>query len=123
HIAGTNGLLRIGRINRAWLIEAPCPGRTGRAFQRAFALRELLERELGIYGAYAVGVDTGLDGIARDRGQVRTLLDIAGTDRPFRIAWFGVAGGGRTGCKFLPAEIILCQGGTHVAQSGNSHDE
>jgi hypothetical protein len=26
HIAGTNGFLGIGRINRAWLIEAPRPG-------------------------------------------------------------------------------------------------
>src|SRR6266511_1520251 len=33
HIAGTNGFLRIGGVNRARLVEAPGPGRTGRAFQ------------------------------------------------------------------------------------------
>src|SRR5262245_63372656 len=71
HVAGTNGFLRIGRVNCAWLVEAPGPGRARRAFQRAFALRELLERELGIHGAYAIGVGAGLGGIARDRGQVR----------------------------------------------------
>ncbi len=54
HIAGTNGFLRIGGVNRARLVEAPGPGRTGRAFQRAFGLSELLERELGIHGAYAI---------------------------------------------------------------------
>jgi hypothetical protein len=27
HIAGTNGFLRIGRVNCAWLVEAPGPGR------------------------------------------------------------------------------------------------
>jgi hypothetical protein len=51
---------RIGGVNRARLVEAPGPGRTGRAFQRAFALRELLERELGIHGAYAIAVGAGL---------------------------------------------------------------
>jgi hypothetical protein len=103
--------------------EAPRPGRTGRAFQRAFALRELLERELGVHGAYAIGVDAGLNGIARDRSQVRAVLDIAGADRHFRIAWLWDARGGRTECKLLLAEIILCPGRRRIAQSGNSHDE
>src|SRR5262249_57095390 len=86
HIAGRNGFLRIGGVNRTRLIEAPGPGRTGRAFQRAFALRELLERELGIHGAYALGVGAGLYGIARDRGQVLAVLDIAGANCCLRTA-------------------------------------
>src|SRR5262245_24897901 len=123
HIAGTNGFLRIRGVNRARLVEAPGPGRTGRAFQRAFALRELLERELGIHGAYALGVGAGLDGIARDRGQVRAVLDIARADRHLRIAWLWDARGGRAECKLLLAEIILSLGRHHVAQSGSRHDE
>src|SRR5262245_22156883 len=123
HIAGTNGFLRIRGVNRAWLVEAPGPGRTSRAFQRAFALRELLERELGIHGAYAISVGAGLDGIARDRGQVRALLDIAGADRNLRIARLWDAWGGCTECKLLLAKIILCLGGLHMAQSGSRDDE
>ena len=123
HIAGTNGFLRIGGVNRAGLVEAPGPGRTGRAFQRAFALRELLESELRIHGAYAIGVGAGFDGIARDRSQVRAVLDIASADSHLRIAWLWDARGGRAECKLLLAEIILRLGRHDVAQSGSRHDE
>src|SRR5262249_13418141 len=123
HIAGTNGFLWICGINRAWFVEAPRPRRAGRALQRAFALRELLERELGIHGAYAIGVGAGLDGVARDRGQVRALLHIAGTDRDLRIARLWDARGGRAECKLLLAKIILCLDGLHIAQSGSRDDE
>jgi hypothetical protein len=98
--------------NIARLVEALGPRRTGRAFQRAFALRELLEREPGIHGAYAIGVGAGLDSIARDRGQVRVVLDIAGADRHLRFAWLWDARGGRAECKLLLAEIVLRRAGT-----------
>src|SRR6266404_5946104 len=77
HVAGTNGLLGIGRIYRTAFVEAPCPGRTGRTFQSFLALLPLLERELGIYGANPVGVRARLDGVASDAGQTRAVFDIA----------------------------------------------
>src|SRR5262249_20714668 len=86
HVAGTNGFLGIGRIYRTGLVEAPCPGRTGRTFQSFLALLPLLERELGIYGANPVGVRARLDGVASDAGQTRTVFDIAWADADLGVS-------------------------------------
>src|SRR5262249_29358885 len=123
HIASTNSFPRIGRVNCALLVEAPGPGRTGGAFPRAFALRKLLEVEVGIQGATAIGFGARLDGIACDRGQVWSVLNIADADRHLRIAWLWDTRGGRAECKLLLAEIILRLYRHYATQSGGRHAE
>ena len=91
YVADTNRFFRIGWINGATLIEAPCPGGTVGATKDFLTLFKLFERECRVDSADTVRIGARLNCSARHRGHARAILHIARANCLSRVTWLWYA--------------------------------
>ena len=77
YVAHTDRFLRVGWIDGATLVEAPCPGGTTSTRKNFFTLLKLFERKCRVYRADAIGISARLDRVTRHRGHARALFHSA----------------------------------------------